>query len=201
MDSKTKIEFSAEEASLMQDAGFILTKNRIIEKLYDVFGGLSLDYTEVFGKVSIPAEVMSIPAKISKGENYRGLPFVILDYPRFFSKEDVFAVRTMFWWGNYFSITLHLKGVYREMYRQKIQDGYDLLAKEDFCISLHEDEWQHHFDEYYPFIKNITRKEFDNKAESGKFVKIASAVSLQSHEMIREEMKRKAELLARFFSH
>ena len=52
--------------------------------------------------------------KISKGENYRGLPYVMLDYPRLFGREEVLAIRTFFWWGHGFSVTLHLKGGYRE---------------------------------------------------------------------------------------
>ena len=55
------------------------------------------------------AIVQSTP-KIAKGENYLQLPYVLLDYPRCFDKENIFAIRTMFWWGNFFSITLHLSG-------------------------------------------------------------------------------------------
>ena len=54
-------------------------------------------------------------AKISKGENM-GLPWVMLDYPRLFGQEDVLAIRTMFWWGHCFSVTLHLKGRYYGAY-------------------------------------------------------------------------------------
>ena len=32
--------------------------------------------------------------------------------PAVFSKENIFAIRTMFWWGNFFSISLHVSGKY-----------------------------------------------------------------------------------------
>ena len=35
--------------------------------------------------------------RVFKGEYYRDLPFVTLDFPRIFEKENVFAYRTMFW--------------------------------------------------------------------------------------------------------
>jgi len=38
----------------------------------------------------------AIAPKISKGENYEGLPWVILDFPRYFDKENVFAIRCFF---------------------------------------------------------------------------------------------------------
>ena len=65
---------------------------------------------------NLPEEVLIQSPKISRGENYNGLPYVMLDYPRCFGKEDVFAMRTMFWWGNFFSITWHLKGKYSKEY-------------------------------------------------------------------------------------
>ncbi len=48
--------------------------------------------------------------KISKGEQLNGLPYMILDYPRFKQGDDLLLFRTMFWWGHYFSVTLHLQG-------------------------------------------------------------------------------------------
>ena len=63
--------------------------------------------------------------KISKGENYKGLPWLVLDYPRYFNKEDIFAIRTLFWWGNFFSITLHISGKYKMRYEKKIIDSFE----------------------------------------------------------------------------
>ena len=41
----------------------------------------------------LPAEMLFHSPKISKGENYKGLPYVMLDYPRCFGKTDIFAIR------------------------------------------------------------------------------------------------------------
>ena len=90
-----KVQLSAEEMRLVRDAAWILTKNSVMGKVVAMFGELSGGWKE---------------PKISKGENYKGLPWVMLDYPRVFGKEDVYAIRTFFLWGHAFSITLHLKG-------------------------------------------------------------------------------------------
>jgi hypothetical protein len=88
-------------------------------------------------------EILAIPPRISKGENYKGLPWVVLDYPRSFGRRDVFAVRTLFWWGNYFSVTLHLKGVYKDMFLPVIRERIPLLAAAGFFIGVSDDEWRH----------------------------------------------------------
>src|ERR1700712_1654938 len=117
-----KIQLSAEEKQLVSNSDWILTKHRIIEKVYHLFGSLS-DQMQLYlqeRKAHIPVEALQLSPKISKGEQYEALPYVVLDYPRFFSKEDVLAVRSFFWWGNYFSITLHLKGKFYQQYYKKI---------------------------------------------------------------------------------
>jgi len=39
------------------------------------------------------------------------------------------AVRTLFWWGHYFSVTLPSKGSYKEMFLPVIRDHLPLLAR------------------------------------------------------------------------
>src|SRR5450755_2986522 len=133
---KTGWELSAEELALVADAGWIMTKNAIIAKVLVLFGELSGNLQEqwkaagweqhlagkeagmamkdtgmLMREAGMPIkEILETPPRISKGENYKGLPWVVLDYPRAFGRLDVLAVRTLFWWGNYFSVTLHLKG-------------------------------------------------------------------------------------------
>ena len=84
-----------------------------------------------------------LSAKISKGENYEGLPYVMLDYPRIFGREDVFAIRTMMWWGHYFSVTLHLKGRYKALFLPVIRERLGVLAGHGFLIGESEEEWRH----------------------------------------------------------
>lgn len=69
------VKLSAAELKLVLDANFILTKNNIIAKVYDLFGNLTSFYIDNVSKhSSIPEEVCRISPKISKGENQEGLP-------------------------------------------------------------------------------------------------------------------------------
>src|SRR5438309_4807722 len=112
---------TAYEMQLVTDAQILITKNTIIRKVYELFGKLSEEYREEVN-CKIAGQNLISP-KISRGENYLGLPYVILDYPRQFAKDDVFAIRSFFWWGNFFSITLHLSGSYLKQYSATIESA------------------------------------------------------------------------------
>jgi hypothetical protein len=142
-----KIQLSPDELMLVQNGSWILTKNMIIQKVCTLFGSIAEEMKETSKNYSLPQAIGQTTPKISKGENYQGFPYVILDYPRLFSKENVFAIRTLFWWSNYFSITLHLKGIYKEEFSRSLLKSLPFLASNDFYISIAEDEWQHHIDE------------------------------------------------------
>jgi hypothetical protein len=151
MQEKAKVSLSAFELQLVTDESFILTKNSIIQKVYELFGSLSNDYR------SYLQHVPESPApKISKGENYKGMPYVMLDYPRIFSNNDVLAIRSLFWWGKYFSCTLQLKGIYRERYEQNIIHALQQESFKDFFVSDGVDEWNHDVQHGYTKVKNIT---------------------------------------------
>jgi hypothetical protein len=142
-----KIQLSPDELLLVQNGQWILTKNAIIQKVFDLFGALSEEMKNATAKNNLPAGVLQTAPKISKGENYKGLPYVMLDHPRSFTKENVFAVRTFFWWANYFSVTLHLKGSYKEKFIDSIQKNIFLLIENNFYLSITDDEWHHNIDE------------------------------------------------------
>ncbi len=147
MQPSANVSLSAFEKQLVADPEWILTKNRIIEKVFVLFGSLSEAYSLHGSLHQLPVTVTATAPKISKGENYKGLPYVMLDYPRCFSKEDVFAVRTFFWWGHFFSITLHLKGIYLKQYQSAIQHAINNKQLTGAWLNITDDEWEHHFEQ------------------------------------------------------
>jgi hypothetical protein len=103
----------------------------------------------------------------------------MMDYPRFFSKTNAFAIRSFFWWGNYFSITLQLSGVYLEMYADKIIDFINDKTNSDWYFGVHESEWEHHFEkDNYARFNELDKENFINLKSKG-FIKIAKKLSLE----------------------
>lgn len=134
------MNLSQQELALAADAGVMLTKNKIVGEVYTLFGQLAESYQRI--SAHLPSDQVQVHPKISKGENYQGLPWVMLDFPRNFSGKDVFAIRTMFWWGNYFSLHLLLQGKYMHLLNKKalLQSNY-----KDWFFCIGSDPWQHHF--------------------------------------------------------
>lgn len=109
----SKVILSGAEHRLIADVNVILTKNSALDKIVTLFSRLSADYQRITIplKHSYPLVFDSYP-KISKGEKHHDLPWVMLDYPRCFDKQGHLAIRSFFWWGNYFSIRLQVSGIY-----------------------------------------------------------------------------------------
>jgi hypothetical protein len=170
MDNSAKIQLSAAEMELVRNAEWLLTKNRIIDKVYTLFG----DVAE-----RVRGDLGPSP-KISRGENYQGLPWVMLDYPRQFGKEDIFAVRVFFWWGHYFSVTLHLKGDHLTKHKQQLLDQLPLFEKNDFQICISHNEWRHEFevDNYVP-VKEVGHAGIQEMLQAAAFCKLSVRISLE----------------------
>lgn len=169
-----KVQLSAEEMRLVTDPAWILTKNSVIGKVVGMFAELAKraregatdtrsgsSVWEDVGILRLPPRTLlgadrrapgsgGTEPKISKGENYKGLPWVMLDYPRMFGKEDVCAIRTFFWWGHAFSVTLHLKGEYMRAFLPGIVARRAELEAAGFGMGISDDEWAHeHTEETY----------------------------------------------------
>ena len=99
--NSAKIHLSADELLLVQNGEWILTKNTIIQKAYNLFGLLAENLKSNIHDY-LPTEVAETTAKISKGENYNGLPYVMFDYPRLFTKEKCFCNSHFFLVGKLF---------------------------------------------------------------------------------------------------
>src|SRR6185295_12255561 len=180
MSDQTKIQLSPFEMNLLNNSEWILTKNLIVKKAQRLLEQVQENIWQHVKKncVDLPYEVISISPKISKGENYRGLPWLMLDYPRFFEKEKVFAIRTMFWWGNFFSTTLHLSGEYKERYNSAIARAYRDISQNEFCTCIHDEQWHHHFEkENYLPVKSFSAGEFADQINKRSFIKLSSKLS------------------------
>src|ERR1700694_4525035 len=123
------------------------------------------------------AELFLAAPKISRGENYLGLPYLVLDYPRQAAGDGLFFIRTMFWWGHYFSSTLHLSGLYTERFREAIAFSYQKLG--DYSAGIGQDPWVHHFGEgnYRP-VHAMGQKGFEDWCIEAAHLKIAQPLAL-----------------------
>jgi hypothetical protein len=196
----TKLLLSEEELSLVQNTHWLLTKNNIIEKAKSMFGSLAatLQAEVEQQKDRLPEAIHLFSPKIFKGEYYQGLPYVMLDYPRVFTRNEVFAMRTMFWWGNFFSVTLQLKGSYQQLFGPVLLEKRARLARRGFYVCVSEDEWRHDFEPANYERIQLTGTNLE-QAVGGSFVKIAVQVPVSqwndAAQLLRTQQKHLLELL------
>lgn len=183
--NKTKIRFSKKEKEMIADSDWILTKNGILKKVSSLFENLNIAQQNNLPSSAsfFPSEAIAISPKISKGENYKGLPWIVLDYPRVFKKNEICAIRTLFWWGNFFSVTLHLSGEYKKKFEEPIITSYPAIAKKKIYCCINDDQWEHHFGKgNYALIKKMSKKGFGDIIKEKPFIKLAKRISLKKWE-------------------
>ncbi len=184
---ETKVHLSPAEMELMRSAEIILTKNIVLNKITQVLQNIQNKQTEyiITNNKTAEKEIFSPAPKISKGQNYLGLPYLVLDFPRNFSNPDICAIRTMFWWGNFFSTTLHLSGDFVLHEKNTINHNFNKLKEEKYYLGIHENPWLHHFEkDNFQKISSMSKEQFENYCKTLKHIKIAKKYSFTDMDII-----------------
>ncbi|MEJ7586895.1 MAG: hypothetical protein WKI04_04970 [Ferruginibacter sp.] len=97
------------------------------------------------------------------------------------------AIRTFFWWGNFFSINLHLSGENKEQALSFLKANFTALQQEGYWLCVHNDPWEHHFEEdNFVSLENYNEAEFAAILYREPFIKIAKKISLQQWDIAGE---------------
>ncbi len=182
-DKTSQTFLNSRDLVLLKDRDLFLHKRKLAEKINSLFGNcVEIIRGELsFCTQHLPLEICSSSPKITKGENYLGFPWTILDYPRYFDSDAIFALRLLCWWGNNFSITLHLAGTYAEKYRSQLFSNWEKLRETDLLICVNDDPWQHHQErDNYLFIKECDHDSsfYEDTAKRTGFIKICRIIPL-----------------------
>ncbi|MFT7160024.1 MAG: hypothetical protein ACI9GZ_001196 [Bacteroidia bacterium] len=171
------------ELGILEDAEFLLTKARLISKVQTLLAEVRTEINKhiKIAAFSFPSDIYPKTGKISRGENYKNLPYLVLDHPSLFRSEDIFAFRTMFWWGNFFSATLHLEGQSLEKYRGAIANNIKRLDGEQIYVAIGESPWHYDYEENNYIPLNEVDKQF---IEDCKFLKLSKKTELKNWENI-----------------
>lgn len=144
----SKVTLSPQEWTLVLDPSFILTKNLVIDKVYSLLGQVAFSYQQITAMLpeAYQGDWLHWAPKISRGEKYNDLPWVMLDYPRKYTPTDTHAIRSFFGWGSEFSIHLILQGASRDCWLNNARHWIE-TAHPEWMIDLSDDPWQHHRDQ------------------------------------------------------
>lgn len=177
----TKVRLSQEELALATDARVMLVKGSVIGKVTALLEDLSeRQHTALQSFADLISDALATSAKVSRGENYRGQPYVVLDNPRHFHPGDIFAIRTMFLWGHQLSVTLHLRGVHRERFLPRLATALPMCSEAGMHVCVSGSEWEHHFgrDNFMP-ARELSEATWGALLRDRSFTKLAYALPLE----------------------
>jgi hypothetical protein len=187
MAGKTKLALSDYELQLVHNSDWILTKQQVMAKATELLAIAAENMKGAWDRhqYDTTLRLRAANSKISKGENYRQLPWVLLDYPRYFDKENVFAVRSFFWWGHFFSLTLQLSGTHKLFFQKALLQRLQENTGNDYFICINEDPWQHDFGESnYVLVSSVTGEALAQHIHGKAFIKLARKFPLEAWETI-----------------
>lgn len=162
---------SEQELHLVSNSDVLRLKNALLQKVVAGFAALNEDYTGIVQQYGW--ETGSPSAKISRGEQYLGLPWVVLGYPRIFTRGNMLVIRTLFWWGHSFSIHLIISGGWKKQYFKALVSGIEMGRINNWYVCIHPSEWHHYFesDNYIELTCDSIRA-----AQDHPFIKIAAKI-------------------------
>lgn len=183
-DEEENITFSEQELTVLSNRDFLKTKQIVTQKIQKLLLETETQLKTFVKQIDVLLleNILVTAGKISRGEKYEDLPYQVLDYPRYFSKESIFTYRTMFWWGNFFSCTLHLQGSALGSYRNMLRKNLPSLKNDDvyFCINVN--PWQYHFrEDNYLSLKQISDKDLCDLINNKSFIKLSKKLPLEQH--------------------
>lgn len=167
-------KFTTQELDLASDSTILLVKYRIMEKVWDFLEDMQIEIRELLNsfKGKLPAELNLQHGKISRGENYKRLPFMMLDFPAFFTKEDILAFRSMFYWGNFISSTFHLQGSFVKEYGIALIDRFRNSESIYFCVN--NSPWEYDYNSNnYVLLKEMGSEEIEDHLQHTDFIKLS----------------------------
>lgn len=129
MEQKSAIILNNEELDLLTNPWFPLLKKQALGKVREQM------------RLMGDAMMLRYPGhsyKISAGENYRDMPYLVLDAPKISGPEFPFLFRTLFWWGRGVSYQIIIRrDCWIEPATTLLPDGIFLLTGDD----LWENDW------------------------------------------------------------
>jgi len=94
------------ELDFISDKEYPLIKKSAMQKISTLFEEMG---EQMKADETLNAFFTKRTFKVSRGDNYLHLPYVVLDYPKISRAHFELHCRTMFWWGNYFSMNVFIK--------------------------------------------------------------------------------------------
>jgi len=187
MNKPRNTSFSQEELDFVMDAGVIEMKNRVLDKMMNLLAEVRDELDQYVKREEFFLDMYFKSGKISRGENLKGLPYLVLDHPAIFKKKDIFAFRTIFWWGNYFSHVFILRGKYFNFFVPKLLMNLRKQHHEELLVCVDNHPWNHKMEDNYRSISHFDQNDLEKIVADAGFLKIGDKTGLENVKDLTQE--------------
>ncbi len=136
--------FSPKEVACIADTEFFRAKAKItlqVRKILDELHGHLK--SELKGRdLLAPQNFKPDAVQFVKGEHLEDFPYQYLDFPRYYTREEKFAFRSLFWWGHHMVFALILEGPNIRRYKENIINRFSDIADKHICLCLSSSLWE-----------------------------------------------------------
>ena len=95
---KSTFKLTKHELDFISDPIYMLMKQKLIRNFYDAMHGMGSWLMQAY----YPNSKQTF--KVTRGENYLDMPYVVLDTPQLSAQHMEHHLRMMLWWGHYVSL-------------------------------------------------------------------------------------------------
>ncbi len=140
-----------------------------MQKTNVLFNGLGQKLSQL---EAIPSSYRNQNYKITRGENYKLMPYMVLDYPQIQDKEFKLVLRTLFWWGHFISCQLIVQTAQLHIEAT----AHNLAGKRKTRLCTGQDVWNHDCkSEAFTKLKHLSAEQIQTYLQQQSHLKLASA--------------------------
>ena len=161
---KSRIILTKHQLDFARSSEYPLTKHAIIQNIVQLFEELGQSL-QSSGWESSPKEY-----KITRGENYQLMPYVVLDYPQLKVNQFNLVTRTLFWWGHYCSLNLII-------HKDLVNDGI-IEFNEPLYVQNNNQLWNNNVFEGYQLSETLNKSSIE--ADYIRLVKLVKIEEIDS---------------------
>jgi hypothetical protein len=181
----TNNSLTQDEWSVFANKEFFLKKAVISAKLKRTLEQLHLALQPELTAHSLlaPGDFDSESVQFVKGEHLEDCPYQYLDFPRYYTRQDKLAFRSLCWWGHHLVFALIVEGPLVKQFRVNLFNRYSEVADRQLSLCISSSLWE--WKAGPGFTVDITlnnRSEIAAALDRRTFFKIARFIPIQDLE-------------------
>lgn len=133
---------SEEQREFITNPESFILKNEVDDQINKLLYGFQQQLSALVDQniYTFPDKLSKTGFKVNKGNNHKGFPFQVMDFPASLGQEHAFSFRSVVWYANFFSFSLILKGKPKQVYAEYLNQ----LTDKEYILAWSDNIWESH---------------------------------------------------------